>query len=326
MTLHFPRLRHLATIAGLASMPALAVHGEVNFEKQILPFIQKKCVDCHAATHEVNGKKKEPKGELRLDAAFAIMKGGKDGKIITPKASGKSRLYEVVTLPEDDDDAMPPKGKADALTAAEKTLLKQWIDEGANFGGWEGNPVGKPADPAARPVVEVKREHLDFYKALEKGVKPASEDAIKKARAAGAQVSTISVTSPLLRVDFLTGVSACTDEKVAALLPLADHIAQVDLGRTAITDAALATLAKFPRLARLDLRQTKVTDKGLESLVKLTKLRSLNLYGTQVGDAGLATLASIKGLRTVYAWQSKATETGAAKLKAALPKAEVSVK
>ncbi len=320
------RFHHLATLAGLASLAPLALHGEVNFEKQIFPFMQKKCVDCHAAPHEVNGKKKEPKAELRLDAAFAILKGSKNGKIITPKASDKSRLYEVITLPEDDDDAMPPKGKADALTAAEKTLIKQWIDEGANFGTWEGNPVGKPADPNARPVVDVKREHIDFYKALEQGVKPASEDAIKKAKAAGAQVSTISVTSPLLRVDFLTGVSACTDEKVAALLPLAENIAQIDLGRTAITDGALATVAKFPRLARLDLRQTKITDKGIQSLTKLTKLQSLNLYGTEVGDSGLATLASIKGLKTVYAWQSKATDAGASKLKAALPKVEVTIK
>lgn len=325
MTFSFPRLACLVTAAASALLTA-AARGEVNFEKQLFPALQKKCLDCHSATKELNGKKKEPKADLRLDAAFAILKGSKNGKILTPKASDKSRLYEVVTLPEDDDDAMPPKGKADPLTADEKKLLKQWIDEGANFGGWEGNIVGKPADPTARPVVEVKREHLDFYAALEKGVKPASEDAIKAAKAAGAQVATISVTSPLLRVDFLTGVSACTDEKVAALMPLAENIAHVDLGRTKITDAALATLAKFPRLANLDLRQTKVTDKGLESLTKLKNLQNVNLYGTEVSDTGLAALASVKSLRHVTAWQTKATETGAGKLKAALPKAEVTVK
>ncbi len=320
--------RSTASLCSLATAVFLTAtaRGEVNFEKQIFPVLQKKCMDCHAAAKEVNGKKKEPKADLRLDAAFAIMKGSKNGKIITAKASDKSRLYEVVTLPEDDDDAMPPKGKADALTAAEKTLLKQWIDEGASFGGWEGNPEGKPVDPTARTVVEVKREHIDFYNALEKGVKAASEEDIKKAKAAGAQIATISVTSPLLRVDFLTGVSRCTDDKVAALLPLAENIAHVDLGRTAITDAALATLAQFPHLARLDLRQTKITDKGIESLSKLKNLQSINLYGTEVGDAGLASLSSIKSLQHVAAWQSKATETGAAKLKKALPRAEVSVK
>ncbi|MDB6118860.1 MAG: leucine-rich repeat, ribonuclease inhibitor subtype [Verrucomicrobiaceae bacterium] len=309
----------------MALMPITA-GAAVNFEKEIFPVLQKKCMDCHAAPKEVNGKKKEPKADLRLDAAFAIMKGSKNGKIITAKASDKSRLFEVVTLPEDDDDAMPPKGKADPLTAAEKTLLKQWIDEGANFGGWEGNAEGKPADPTVRVAVETKREHIDFYNALEKGVKPASEEEIKKAKAAGAQISTISATSPLLRVDFLTGVSRCTDDKVASLLPLAENIAHLDLGRTVITDAALATAAKLPRLARLDLRQTKVTDKGIESLTKLKNLQSINLYGTEVTDAGLASLSSMKSLRHVAAWQSKATEAGADKLKKALPKAEVTVK
>ena len=319
---------HLWTTATLAVCIALApaAKGAVNFEKDLLPAIQKKCIDCHAAPKEVNGKKKEPKAELRLDAAFAIVKGSKNGKIFTPKESGKSRLYEVVTLPADDDDAMPPKGKADPLTDAEKKLLKQWIDEGASFGTWEGNIEGKPADPTVRQAVETKREHLDFYKALEAGVKPASEELIKKAKEAGAQIQTISVTSPLLRVDFLTGVSNCTDEKLAALLPLAENIAHLDLGRTKITDAALATAAKFPRLAKIDLRQTAVTDKGLEALSKLKNLQTINLYGTEITDAGLAKLGTIKSLRHVTAWQSKATDKGAAALKKALPKAEVTVK
>ena len=252
---------HLWTTATFAFCIALApaAKGAVNFEKDLLPVIQKKCIDCHAAPKEVNGKKKEPKADLRLDAAFAIVKGSKNGKIFTPKESGKSRLYEVVTLPVDDDDAMPPKGKADPLTDAEKTLLKQWIDEGASFGTWEGNIVGKPADPTVRQAVETKREHLD-------------------------------------------------------------------LGRTKITDAALATVAKFPRLAKIDLRQTAVTDKGLEALSKLKNLQTINLYGTEITDAGLAKLGAIKSLRHVTAWQSKATEKGAAALKKALPKVEVTVK
>jgi len=32
---------------------------------------------------------------------------------------------------------MPPKG--DPLTNEEKELLKEWIDEGASFGGWKGD-------------------------------------------------------------------------------------------------------------------------------------------------------------------------------------------
>ena len=193
-----------------------------------------------------------------------------------------------------------------------------------------GEP-GKPGAATAPAVsaavsVEIKREHLDFYKALEQGVKPAPESALAKAKAAGAQVTTLTATSPLLHIDFLTGVSACTDDKLDALLPLADNIAQLDLGRTAVTDAGMATIAKLPRLARLDLRGTKVTDTGLESLTKLTKLQSLNLYGSEVTDAGLAVVSKIKSLHKVFVFQTKVTEAAAKKAMAGSPTLEVVIK
>lgn len=54
-------------------------------------------------------------------------------------------MFERVTLPPDEDDFMPPKGKADPLTPEEVDLLKRWIDEGADFGDWRGSLEGKPA-------------------------------------------------------------------------------------------------------------------------------------------------------------------------------------
>jgi hypothetical protein len=281
-------------------------------------------VDCHKAPHEENGKKKEPKGDLRLDAAWAILKGSKNGPIIKAGASDKSTIYEVVTLPKDDDDFMPPKG--DPLTADEIKLLKEWIDGGADFGGWKGNMEGAPPEAAAAAAVAKPREHELFYQKLAAGVKPADEQTISKAKEAGAQVFQLKADLPLLRVDFLTGVSKCTDDKVAALLPLKEQIAQLDLGRTAITDAALKTVAQLGRLAMLDLRQTKITDAGLEALSGLKNLQTLNLYGTEVTDAGLAHLANLKELKQVFLWGSKATDAGAGKLKAAVPGVEVVLK
>jgi hypothetical protein len=294
-----------------------AARAAVDFTKDILPVLEKRCVECHKATHEENGKVKKPKADLRLDGAWAIMKGSENGPVLKAGDSSKSDLYECVTLPTDDDKHMPPKG--DPLTADQIKLLKQWIDEGANFGGWEGSTEGRPQELGGPGAAARKREHDEFYKALEQGAKPVTEAVLKKVNAAGAQTATLTGTSPLLRVDFLTGVSQCNDEKVATLLPIADNVAHLDLARTSITDAALATLAKMPRLAKVDLRQTKITDKGLESLTSLKKLQVLNLYGTEITDAGLAQLASIKSLKQVFLWQTKATEAGAKKLQAAIP-------
>ena len=117
----------------IACLAASSVRAAVGFEKDLLPVLTKKCIDCHKAPYEENGKKKEPKAGLRLDASWAIIKGSENGPVLTPGAPDKSGLYEVVMLPKDDDGHMPPKG--DDLTPEEIKLLKTWIEEGANLPG-----------------------------------------------------------------------------------------------------------------------------------------------------------------------------------------------
>lgn len=286
--------------------------------------MSKKCFECHRAPYEENGKKKEPKAGLRLDAAWAIVKGGENGPVLTAGAPDKSGIYESVMLPKDDDAHMPPKGED--LTKQEVALLKKWIEEGADFGPWVGNTEGMPAGAATQAQRAFKpREHDLFFTSLEKEVKAPGDDLLAAAKVAGAQVSPVKVESPLLRVDFLTGVSKCDDAKVEAILPLKENIVALDLGRTIITDAAMKSVARLPRLLTLDLRQTQVGDAGLEALASLKKLQTINLYGTQVTDQGLKHLARIKSLRNVYIWQSKATKAGAQQLTAAIPGVKVSI-
>lgn len=297
---------------------------KLEFKTEILPIFEAKCVKCHKADHEENGKKIKPKGELRLDAAWAMLKGGKtkEHPALVPKSTAKSYIAEVISLPKDDDMFMPPKG--DPLTAEEILKLKTWITEGADFGGWEGNLVGKPAEvPAVAKAPPKDREHDILYKKLSAGLAPATADALKKATQAGAQTSALMVASPLLHVDFLTGVSKCDDNSITGILPIKDNIAHLDLARTHVTDAAFKAIVQMPRLTRLDLRKTKVTDLGMESLSSARQLVFINLYGTEVTDAGLVALSKIKTLQNIYLTECKVTDAGVAKLKTALPKAEV---
>lgn len=296
----------------------------VDFGKQILPVLEKKCLDCHKAPYEEDGRVKKPKGGLRLDAAWAMLKGGETGAALVPGDVAKSYLFEVVNLPKDDDMFMPPKG--DPLTADEIQLLKEWISSGADFGGWKGNMEGAPPEASApAQTAEAKaRDHDLLIAELEKDLKPAPDAAIEAAKAAGAQVAPLRVDGALLRADFLTGVSRCTDDKVAALAGLKEQLVRLDLGRTAVTDAALKGLAGFPRLVALDLRQTAITDAGLAALKDLPRLQTLNLFGTGITDAGLKQLAELPTLKQVYLFQTKATPAGLKQLAAARPGLQVS--
>lgn len=306
-----------------ALLTAATAQGAVNFKTDILPVLEAKCVKCHKAPYEENGKMVKPKADLRLDAAWAMLKGGESNRpALVPKDPAKSHMFEVVNLPKEDDMFMPPKG--DPLTAEEIARLKTWIEEGADFGGWEGDLAGKPADAGSTAKAPPKeRAHDALYKKLSEGLQPLSQDAIKKVNAVGAQVTILQIGGPLVRVDFLTGVSRCNDASVAALTPIRENVTHLDLARTAITDDALKSAAAVPRLTRLDLRKTAVTDKGVQHLAECRHLTYLNLYGTAVTDAVVATLSSIKTLQHVYLWETKVSEAGLAKLKAALPNAEI---
>jgi Leucine-rich repeat (LRR) protein len=325
-----PSVKNCLTIAiSSLAFSSLSSQAAINFEKQILPILQKKCLDCHSATKVIDGKPKKPKGDLRLDAAWALLKGAENGPSIVPGNLAKSYMHEVVNLPKDDDMFMPPKG--DPMTIEEIKLLKEWIESGSDFGGWTGNMEGAPADAvaaaaASTPKPVKPREHDLFYSELSKDLKPAAEADIAKAKAGGAQISLLKADGPLLRADFLTGVSKCDDTKIALLLPLKNQIAQLDLGRTVITDAALKTLSEFSHLAVLDLRQTKITDAGLAALTGLQKLQTLNLYGTEITDTGLKSLLALKNLKQVTAFQTKITPSGVKLLTDAIPSLQVTLK
>lgn len=298
----------------------------VSFEKEILPFFEKKCLQCHKAPFEEKGKTVKPKAGLRLDAAWAIMTGSEDGAVLVAGKSGESAIFERVTLPPDDDDFMPPKDKADPLTPEEVALLKTWIDEGANFGEWQGNLAGKPANVTNTgkdlPVSGIQT----VYRRLSEGLAPAEDKVWESVTASGGRVMRLAQTSPLVAVDFRLAAADAKDDQILSAKVVADRIAQLDLSRTAATDSALALVAATPRLVRLDLSNTGVGDAGIANLAGLKELRYLNLHNTAVTDAGLETLSGLKSLEAVYLWRSKATEAGVKTLRKALPGAKINFK
>ena len=122
----------------LASSPDGNTQGKgVDFHSEIMPILQQRCNDCHKAPYEENGRTKNPKAGLRFDSYEWLMKGSEDiGPVIEAGDTDGSILFEVITLPPDDDMIMPPKG--DPLTAEQVDLFRRWILEGASE-----KPTGK---------------------------------------------------------------------------------------------------------------------------------------------------------------------------------------
>ncbi|HEX9792504.1 MAG TPA: c-type cytochrome domain-containing protein [Planctomycetota bacterium] len=299
--------------------PALPQEPGEVFETQVLPILRTRCFSCHASPD--NGGPAKPKGRLRLDTRERILAGVRDDPVLVAGKPDESILFELVSLPREDLDRMPPEG--DPLEAGQVAVIRAWIAGGADFGAWTAatGPVAESGPAIGAPLPTPASVAL--FQQFGQGLAPLSAAVLAKAAGDTARIEPVQPGSPLLRVEFYSRESAVGDRELAALTPLRQHLAVLDLGGTKVGDAGLARLAGMTRLVRLDLHGTAVGDKGLAALAGLAELRSLNLYGTNVGDAGLDALAKLGKLESVYLWGTRVTAAGAARLQQKLPGARV---
>ncbi len=288
----------------------------IQFEQDVWPILEASCVTCHRPPYMKKGRLKKPKGGLILDSAAAILKGGEDGAVIVPGDPTNSPLYTLTTLDPDDDDVMPSKG--DPLTQAQQHILRDWIQEGASFGKWKGNERDAPPEKEHSKFTP-KPHPLDI---LASGLPPLAEQQYK--RIPRAHIVPISTSNPLLRVAYIEEPFSVVDRDIAKLSPLRNHVTELDLSETQISDKGLGVLIRFKKLTRLDLHATQIGDQGLVHLKTLPHLRSLNLHSTQVSDQGLRSLSKLPALQALYLWNSQVSDEGCAKLQAALPNTEIS--
>jgi len=138
----------LALIAWSPAAPAAGPDGpkgRVDFDSQIRPILQARCLNCHA--------KGKYKGGLSLETREAVLRGGEGGPAAVPGKAEQSLIVELVAG-LDPDRRMP--GKGDPLTPAQVGLIRAWVDqglawpEGTSF-GFRQAPIA-PRTPAVPPA------------------------------------------------------------------------------------------------------------------------------------------------------------------------------
>jgi hypothetical protein len=235
---------------------------------RVLGVIDRHCLSCHNETKH--------RGGLRLDTWPREYAPGKSGHpVVVAGDPWKSEIVRRITLPEDEDDAMPPSGH-DRVPAEDALAIIHWMQRGAGAssasaaGGEMGPPM--PVGTDATVAAALSRDNL-LARITDAGgtVRPKTNDAQR------------------LVVDF-TGVESVTDATLASLVGGADWIAELHLSGTRITNAGLEAVAKLTRLQALFLDQTSVTDDGIMWLADLPNLRRLSVRNSQVTDEGVNSL------------------------------------
>lgn len=114
---------------------------EIDFNQDIRPLLSDNCFACHGPD------KNTREADLRLDIRDEALKSY-DG--VRPIIPGKADSSEVILriFTEDEDDVMPPPKTGKKLTAAQKAMLKQWVNEGAVYQEhWSFQPLQKAGAP-----------------------------------------------------------------------------------------------------------------------------------------------------------------------------------
>ncbi|MFZ4767045.1 MAG: c-type cytochrome domain-containing protein, partial [Roseimicrobium sp.] len=259
---------------------ALPKAGDANakvFADIVAPILAAKCTSCHGM--------EKSKGKLRLHTFADTIKGGSDGATTVIAGDTKKSLLVVrAKLPVDDDDHMPPSDEPQ-LTKEELALLEWWIAEGAKedltIGAAKKTPeiesYLKALTTAQGTAAPEKKVEKPKAKPLTEAERKTVAEVTAKMAALNATLMPLALDTEQLRFSCVNAADKFGDKDIQLLAPAAPHIVWLDLGRTKITDTALATVAKMPKLERLHLENTGVTDAGLAQLTKLTELEYLNL-------------------------------------------------
>ncbi|MBT3638093.1 MAG: hypothetical protein HN531_14250 [Opitutae bacterium] len=285
------------------------------FKHLIRPVLDAKCVQCHGADKD--------KGKLRMHTNEALLKGGREvgSDIVIKGKVDDSELIFRITLPKDEDEAMPPfeeKDHYNPVTPQELEVMKAWIKLGASF------------DLLVTDLDESSRKAADHvFKNMPKRILPstsklqpqlpvvpaADPKALAALRKAGVLALPIAQNTNAIYVNASYAGKSFDDKKLQLLNPLAKQLLWLNLARTGVTDKGIESLGKLTLLTRLHLENTSITDAASAHLSKLKGLEYLNLYGTGVSDASVGNLAKLRKLSKVFLWQTKFTEKGAESLK-----------
>jgi mono/diheme cytochrome c family protein len=166
-----------SAVLNVSKLPPAASRA-VDFAKDIQPIFSNRCYSCH-------GPEKQ-KASLRWDDKTAALKGGENGPVIVPGKSAESRVIHLVAGLETDS-IMPPKGEP--LTPEQISLLRAWIDRGANWPETGDSPEAKKRNhwafktPTRPPLPEVKNtkwarnaiDHFVLARLEKEKLKPSPE-------------------------------------------------------------------------------------------------------------------------------------------------------
>lgn len=155
--------------AGGSSRLFAAPPEPLRFNRDVLPLLADHCLACHGVD---SGKRAAGLRLDKRDAAIGVLDSGQ--RAIAPRDLANSEIWRRINS-TDPETRMPPPEAGDALTSAQRDILKRWIEEGAEYEPhWAFVPVTRPPLPA-QPTADHPVDRFVFARLAREGFTPAQE-------------------------------------------------------------------------------------------------------------------------------------------------------
>ncbi len=161
----------LALAVGAGPLFAAQPPEKIVFNRDVRPILSDKCFACHGFDPKTR------KADRRLDSLEGALAEIEGVRAIVPGSLEKSDVWARL-ISSDKDEVMPPPKSHKTLSAAEKDILKRWIEQGAAYQKhWAFEAPQRAALPEVKDQTWVRNPVDAFVLAgLESaGLKPAPE-------------------------------------------------------------------------------------------------------------------------------------------------------
>jgi hypothetical protein len=256
-----------------------------------------------------------------MDEIDLLRKGGKNGVIFVAGNAEESEIIHRVTLPENNDEHMPPEGKT-PISKNELVLLKWWINSGADFDKKvaELKPEAEEVKIALAALVSGESKDGKILKEpsiLDTPITEANPKLLDKLRNENVLITPISGSDNYLDVSTINAL--LSDSLINDLKQISKHIINLNLSNKALPKSTTPFLNSCENLMSLRLEGSTISDVEITQLKPLKHVIYINLFSTKTSNEGINHLATFPSLSRIYCTNTTVTEAGVKLLKTKVP-------
>ena len=291
----------------LQAVKAVTDSNATLYVKAVEPILQQKCVGCHGAD--------KVKGDLLLNTPANILKGGKDGNILSFDKDKESMLFERIHLDITHKKHMPPEGKTQ-LTTEEVAILSRWIKAGGDF----KVKMRELAKTDSLFLLANKYTPVDNTKVIGKTGLPD----LKEYNSSYCTANYLFNGSDAIEVNFFQR-NFYSQAVLKKLENVKDQIIRLNMQSMPLTSEDINIISQFNNVENINLNYTSLDIKAIEPLKQLKKLKYLSICGIKFSEAELNAFLKGATFSKINVWSNVNNQAQLEKLAAQYPKIKFTI-